>query len=34
MSKDQILDLIEKHWVAYVVFWFGLGFILSYCYFK
>lgn len=28
--KEKIQQLIETHWIAYVVFWFGLGFILSY----
>ena len=27
--KQRIEKLIETHWVAYLVLWFGIGFILG-----
>jgi hypothetical protein len=26
--KKQITELIEKYWIEYLIFWFGLGFII------
>jgi hypothetical protein len=26
--KQRIEKFIETHWIAYLVFWFGIGFIL------
>ena len=26
--KQKIEKFIETHWIAYLVFWFGVGFIL------
>jgi hypothetical protein len=28
LMKQKIEKFIETHWVAYLVFWFGIGFIL------
>jgi hypothetical protein len=27
--KQKIEQFIETHWIAYLVFWFGIGFILA-----
>ena len=32
--KKKMEDLLEKYWLEYIVFWFGIGFIISYRYFS
>jgi len=32
--KNKIENLIEKFWLEFIIFWFGLGFVISYGYFS
>ena len=28
--RKRIEELVEKYWIEYLVFWFGLGFVVVY----
>jgi len=32
--KNKIENLLEKYWLEYIIFWFGIGFVVSYGYFS